>query len=201
MSPKTYTFFEPRNNDFFKTLVDHYRKLIENNFDDSTKTFSIREATGQDQFDFVDKFFRNYYENLSFPACNYNEGLTCNRTKCVPERLVVLTSTQVSMIAECVDKALDTLEKRPGISTSNAIINKIRNRCPWLDKADKTILKKDPQSDRYLAYYAAGIKRKIQNGTKKIVYVRAENDSDFNEIRKKIKPNTVIPCDEYQNLS
>jgi hypothetical protein len=196
MPPKTYTFFEPRNNAFFQTLVDHYRELIENNFDDSTRTFSIREATGQDQLDFVDKYFRNYYENLSFPACNYNEDLKCNRTKCVPEWLVILTSTQVSMIAECVDTALDTLERRPG--TNNAIINKIRNRCPWLDKADKTILKKNPQGNRYLTYYVDVIKRKIQNGTKKIVYVRAKNNSDFTAIRKEIKPNTITPCDAYQ---
>jgi hypothetical protein len=198
MAPKTYTFFEPRNNDFFKSVADRYRELIENNLDDSTKTFSIRTVTGQDQFDFVDKFFRNYYENLSFPACNYNEELKCNRTKCDPEKSSVLTSTQVSMIVECVDEALDTLEKRPGISTSNAIINKIRNRCPWLDKTDKTILKKDPQSNRYLTYYADVIKRKIQNGAKKIVYVRAENDSDFTAIKKRVKPTPITPCDAYQ---
>jgi hypothetical protein len=184
-TPNTYTFFEPRNDSFFNIVAGSYKKLIVNNFEDSTKTFHIREVKGEEQITLIDKFFKNYYNDFTFPACNINTELNHTSIRCGTNRITTLTSTQIDIIVKHIDDALAALEAMPG--TSNAIINKIRNRCPWLDKIDKTVLKKNPQSNRYLTYYATAIKTKIQNDVKKIVYVRAKDNSDYTQVMNEVK--------------
>jgi hypothetical protein len=202
--PDTYTFFEPRNENFFQSIADRYEKLIENNFEDSINTFRMSKMWGEelttkkmqnkDPFSFVDAYFRNYYEDLPFPACDYYENL--RHKGCGHNRLVVLTSTQEEMIVKSVDYALESLEVKPGISKT--VISKIRNRCIWLDKTDRIILRKNSQEEGYINYFTTWIKKKILNGAKNITYVRAKENSDFARIEEEIKSVQITPCDAYQ---
>jgi hypothetical protein len=194
--PEILTFFEPRNDNFFQTIADCYGKLIENNFGDSAETFQIRETQGKDKFTFVDKFFNNYYNDLPFPACKFHVNL--KHIECGSNRMTILTENQVKIIAKSIDGALTALETKLGTSKGKAIIDKIRKRHIWLEKVDKTIMKQDPKKLRYLNYLTTRIKKEIMNGAKRITFVRSKTNSDYDKLKRKIKPFPLTPCDAYQ---
>jgi len=186
---KTYIFFEPRDLGFFHKITDVYNKLLKKYYIDAAKAFSNNDS---------DNFFKNYIEELIFPACDYNNDLHCPHTICGLKKCPVLTEEQKDKVVLTLKNAIQTIRALSGVEHS--IVDNIHQKAFNLLFTETEVLpfKHDNTLPFYLQFMREISGRK---DAEKLVFVSSEN-SEFNYFRDKMsanaEPKTVIDCVYYQ---
>jgi hypothetical protein len=191
---KTYIFFEPHDKAFFNRIANIYGELIKKYYKDAVEAYSKGDS-------YV--FFRNYYETLLFPACDYNVELQCQHTVCGPGKCPVLTEDQRKRVIMILKDTLNMLRAAfvlDKASSGNIIIDKIRQNVFFLLDTNTELL--DYSHDNTLALYLQfmrGIGGKTD--AEKLVYVCPEADENYeclNNEMLKSGTKALDRCTSYQ---
>ena len=173
---KTYIFFEPNDVDFFEKIVCIYGGIIKEYYDDAEKAYQKEQS----------------YNALIFPACGYNNKLSCLSKECCPNECSVLNEDQKDRITVTLKDAIYKL--RTINNVNNIIVDKIYQNSFFLLST-----KTEPLSYRQnhtLSFYLQ-LMRKISGKTdvERLVYVCPVN-SNYDYFRDEMTKSTSKTLDE-----
>ncbi|MCL2210575.1 MAG: hypothetical protein FWB95_01490 [Treponema sp.] len=193
---KTIIFFEPQNNKFFIKIAKIYRDLIIKNYTDAIKM--LKKEDSIEGSPIHEKLLKNYFNDLIFPACDFNDALTCDRITCTFEKCPVLTGDQKDQVIRYIKNAKKTLSFRSKSITDNIIINKIINKCLVALNSKKVKSISHEHGKSFDLYLNAMNKINNDNEFEEFVYVSSNKNSDYPKFRARTTLQPLNECAQYQ---
>ena len=200
---KTYRFFEPKNDEFFRRIAEAYSESYINHIIDvadviaTDKLYIAVPFTAKNE-----NFLRNYKENLPFRGCNIIAKIGCkgkNRKCGKGDICAVITSRQSELLAEAVISATEKLEAAQTVRAT--IINKVKCNCLCLTGVETFDV--EDEAGNFLERYITRINSKPKlhkKNTEKLVFACAKDNSNYTMISKNVTEMPLEACNEYQKL-
>jgi hypothetical protein len=199
MSDLAYIFFEPRNQEFFKTVAEYYC----NRYVEAMKKVAEKLESSFGSYPdhkLIDKECNNFDDEFSFPPREIVEESCVKNKKLLANTKVVITSRQNKQLMEAIGNAISKFEENHEVR--NTWINKIKVGAYWSKKIEVFKLDDDLATEKFKEYYVKAINGRESSKTnaKFFFFVSAKTNSDYNLIKTETKLKPFRKCTAVQNI-
>jgi len=197
MPDKSYIFFEPINDDFFRVVAKVYSKLYAHTLVELVKGLKER-YNNNPPIEAINESIEKYLSKIPFPACNVIPEIDCKTPICEDDRYAVVTPRQQKLLTETIKQI--TAEFEAIHLYRNSIINKLKQKLSWTNKLEIINVEDNNDSVIYLNTYVNEINISIDRYPGNFFFACASTNSSYIDVNTRTGGGLFTACNEFKKL-